>query len=80
LEPGVHDLVHRVGSLPLKPGPYYWRVTLFNEHERLDCWDCMPQLMIGTQPLSHPRDEWAGFFNVPSELSISSNVQEPVSV
>jgi len=78
LQPGVHDLVHRVGALPLKPGPYYWRVTLFNEHERLDCWDCMPQLMIGTQPLSHPRDEWAGFLNVPSELSITSNVQDPV--
>jgi ABC-type polysaccharide/polyol phosphate transport system ATPase subunit len=68
-EPGIHEFVHRMGPLPLKPGPYYWRVTLFDEFERIDMWDCMPELLIGTKPLAHPRDEWAGFLNVPSEFS-----------
>jgi lipopolysaccharide transport system ATP-binding protein len=72
LDAGIHTFVHKMGALPLKPGPYYWRVTLFNEHERLDCWDGTPELMIGTKPQAHPRDEWAGFLNVPSELSIET--------
>jgi len=80
LNVGIYDFVHRVEALPLKPGPYYWRVTLFNEQERLDCWDSMPELMIGTPPRSHPRDEWAGFLNLPSELSIQPNCQHPASV
>lgn len=70
IEPGIHDFVHRIGPLPLKPGPYSWRVTLFDEYERLDIWDCMPELIIGTKPQSHPYDQWAGYLNVPSVLSI----------
>lgn len=70
LAAGTYDFVHRVEAMPLKPGPYSWRVTLFNEHERIDMWDCLPELMIGTKPQAHPRDEWAGFLNVPSEFSI----------
>jgi len=73
LQPGTYEFVHRVGSLPLKPGPYCWRVTLFNEHERIDIWDCIPELMVGAKPLSHPFDEWAGLLNVPSEFSINEN-------
>jgi lipopolysaccharide transport system ATP-binding protein len=70
LEPGICEFIHRMGPLPLKPGPYYWRVTLFNEFERIDIWDCVPELMIGTQPQAHPRDEWAGFLNIPSTFSV----------
>jgi lipopolysaccharide transport system ATP-binding protein len=72
IEPGIHEFVHQLGPLPLKPGPYNWRVTLFDEFERIDMWDCMPELMIGTKPQAHPRDEWAGFFNVPSEFTMRS--------
>jgi ABC-type polysaccharide/polyol phosphate transport system ATPase subunit len=79
LKPGIHSFVHRMGALPLKPGPYYWRVTLFNEHDRLDCWDGTPELMIGTKPQAHPRDEWAGFLNIPSELTIETDSYVTVS-
>jgi lipopolysaccharide transport system ATP-binding protein len=75
IEPGIHEFVHRVGPMPLKPGPYNWRVTLFDEFERLDMWDCMPELMVGTKPLAHPRDEWAGILNIPSELAIRASVE-----
>ena len=75
IEPGIHEFVHRVGPMPLKPGPYNWRVTLFDEFERLDMWDCMPELMVGTKPQAHPRDEWAGILNVPSELAIHATVE-----
>ena len=75
IDPGVHDFVHRIGPLPLKPGPYNWRVTLFDEFDRIDMWDCMPELMIGTKPQAHPRDEWAGFLNIPSELLIYNSAE-----
>ncbi len=80
INPGVHEFVHQMGPLPLKPGPYNWRVTLFDEYERIDMWDCMPELMIGTKPQAHPRDEWAGFLNVPSEFSMHRNGAELVDV
>jgi lipopolysaccharide transport system ATP-binding protein len=70
IEPGIHDFVHSIGPLPLKPGNYSWRVTLFDEYERLDIWDCIPELIIGTKPQSHPFDQWAGYLNIPSELSV----------
>ena len=79
LEPGVHEFVHQMGPLPLKPGPYYWRVTLFDEYERIDMWDCMPELLIGTTPQAHPRDEWAGFLNIGSEFSIHPNGAPPLN-
>jgi hypothetical protein len=75
IDPGIHEFVHRVGPMPLKPGPYNWRVTLFDEFERLDMWDCMPELMVGTKPQAHPRDEWAGILNIPSELAIRATVE-----
>lgn len=76
LQPGIYDFVHQVGALPLKPGPYCWRVTLFNEHERVDIWDGVPELMVGAKPQSHPFDEWAGILNIPSELAINQNIQQ----
>jgi lipopolysaccharide transport system ATP-binding protein len=72
INPGIHEFVHRVESMPLKPGPYSWRVTLFDEYERIDIWDGMPELMIGAKPQSHPRDEWAGLLNIPSEFALST--------
>ena len=72
IDPGIHEFVHNVGPMPLKPGPYSWRVTLFDEFERIDIWDCVPELMVGTKPQAHPRDEWAGILNIPSEFSLSS--------
>jgi ABC-type polysaccharide/polyol phosphate transport system ATPase subunit len=73
IDPGIHEFVHRMGPLPLKPGPYYWRVTLFDEFERLDMWDCMPELLVATTPRAHPRDEWAGILNIPSEMSMNGH-------
>ena len=80
LDSGVYDFMHQMEALPLKPGPYNWRVTLFNDQERVDMWDCMPELMIGTKPQAHPRDEWAGFLNVPSHFSVLSRDGEMMPV
>ncbi len=70
LEPGTFEFVYQLATLPLKPGPYYWRVSLWDEGGLLDLWDCVPYLLVTTEPLAHPRDEWAGFLNLPSQFSV----------
>ena len=72
LEPGFHYLFHRFPSLPLRPGWYFWRVSLFDESRLLDDWECVPRMIVNTIPLTHPRDEWAGVLNLPSEVEIQT--------
>ena len=70
LEPGLLEFVYDLPTLPLKPGPYYWRVSLFDEGGLLDLWDAIPNLLVTTEPVAHPRDEWAGFLNLPSKFRV----------
>jgi len=72
LPPGTHTLVHELPYLPLRPGPYTWRVTLYDENELLDDWQCAPEMLVATVPVTHPNDEWAGFLNIPEEFSVLS--------
>jgi len=67
---GTHSLVHELPSLPLRPGPYTWRVTLWDEHGLLDDWQCVPEMLVTTEPVTHPRDEWAGVLNIPAAFSV----------
>jgi lipopolysaccharide transport system ATP-binding protein len=76
LPPGVHGLEYALPGLPLKPGSYYWKVSLYSEEALVDEWYCVPELIIATPPLTHPRDEWSGVLNIPCEfrvLGASSN-------
>ena len=62
---GVHNFTYVLPTLPLRPGVYQWHVSIYDEQNLLDAWYCVPELIIGTVPLSHPRDEWSGVLNVP---------------
>jgi ABC-type polysaccharide/polyol phosphate transport system ATPase subunit len=73
LEPGVHSLTYTFPMLPLRPGPYAWLVTLWEDGGLLDSWDCLPELNIATQVYQHSKDEWSGILNVPSEFTIQRN-------
>ena len=73
LPPGTHSFVHELPSLPLRPGPYTWRVSLFDEHGLLDDWQCVPEMLVATEPVTHPSDEWAGLLNIPEEFSVLSD-------
>jgi lipopolysaccharide transport system ATP-binding protein len=70
LEPGLHELCHTLPILPLRPGVYSWRVALYDAGVRIDDWEGVPQMHIVTIPISHYRDESAGFLNIPSRLEI----------
>jgi lipopolysaccharide transport system ATP-binding protein len=76
LSPGSYSLVHCLPSLPLRPGPYTWRVSLYEEFERLDDWQCIPEMLVTTPPVTHSKDEWAGILNIPEEFTVIRNQTE----
>jgi len=78
LTPGVHVFSHSFPSLPLRPGAYQWEVSLWDEGEMLDLWDCTPEMVIATEVHQHYMDEWNGILNLPSQFSHSS--REEVAV
>src|ERR1700730_3253883 len=71
LETGVNELIHQIPQFPLKPGIYIWQVTLWEEDELVDSWDCSPDLIVATRPVTHWLDEWSGVLNIPSQFSCS---------
>ena len=71
LEKGVQHFLYKLPTLPLRPGAYNFRVTLYDDHGLIDDWECFPDLVVATQPVTHPKDEWAGFLNIPCSFSIA---------
>jgi lipopolysaccharide transport system ATP-binding protein len=74
---GEHEFSYTFPMLPLRPGSYTWLVSLYDEAELLDSWDCVPEMVVATEPLAHKRDEWAGVLNIPSDFRILSKVGKP---
>jgi lipopolysaccharide transport system ATP-binding protein len=72
LEPGMQALTYEFPFMPLKPGPYSWRVSLYLDHQLVDAWDSIPEMIVATQNQQHARDEWAGILNVPSKFSVET--------
>jgi hypothetical protein len=71
LGPGEHEFLYRFPMLPLRPGAYTWLVSLYDgSHDLLDALDCVPQMIVAVDPLTHPLDEWAGLLNIPAEFSV----------
>lgn len=70
LEPGIHEVRHTIPMLPLRPGVYTWRVSLFDGGVPIEDWECVPQMHVVTLPVSHSRDDSAGFLNIPSKVEI----------
>lgn len=71
LQPGLHRISYTFPCLPLRPGPYFWQVTLWQDDELFDLWDCLPEMIVATPNLQHPRDERSGLLNIPSEVRLT---------
>jgi lipopolysaccharide transport system ATP-binding protein len=72
-EPGDYSLYYKLPTLPLKPGMYRWLVTLYDEGELVDSWNCTPEMLVATKPMTHPRDEWTGILNIPYQFTINGH-------
>lgn len=70
LEPGLYEFQYTLPTLPLRPGTYGWRVAIYDAGVRIDDWECVPQMHVVTVPITHYRDESAGFLNIGSKLEI----------
>lgn len=73
LKPGIYLFTYRFPMIPLRPGVYVWVVSLYEDGELLDAWDCLPEMNIATKIYQHSKDEWSGILNVPSEFSIQNH-------
>jgi lipopolysaccharide transport system ATP-binding protein len=78
LEPGVHSFTYTFPTLPLRPGAYAWQVSLWEDKELLELWDCLPEMNIVTQVFQHSRDEWNGVLNVPCDFTIRDAEEVPI--
>jgi lipopolysaccharide transport system ATP-binding protein len=65
---GEHGLQHTFPMLPLRPGPYFWQVSLYEEGKEVDNWECLPEMIVATEVHQHPSDEWNGVLNMPSRF------------
>lgn len=76
---GLHEFHYSFPSLPLRPGLYNWRVSLYESGQLVDVWSCVPEMAIATEIHQHLSDEWNGILNVPCEFGVRHLENEPVS-
>ncbi|MBI4445100.1 MAG: ABC transporter ATP-binding protein [Acidobacteria bacterium] len=69
--PGDYELCYELPMLPLKPGPYYWHVSLYDHEGEVDEWHCIPNLVLATEPVTHFWDDFAGILNLSYRFQIS---------
>ncbi len=67
---GEHELTYRFPMLPVRPGPYTWQVSLYEEGILVDTWNCSPEMLVAAEVHQHASDEWNGFLNMPCEFKI----------
>jgi homopolymeric O-antigen transport system ATP-binding protein len=70
MEPGTHQFCYSFPTLPVRPGPYSWMLSLWENGKILDMCDCVPDMIVDTEDYQHPQDQWRGFLNVPSRFEV----------
>ena len=50
--PGIYELTHSLPGIPLQPGVYSWQVSVYTDDGMIDLWDCLPDLIISTPPMT----------------------------
>jgi lipopolysaccharide transport system ATP-binding protein len=71
LNPGRQQFVYVLPTLPLRPGPYHWQLSLYDDFGLVDLWEGIPELFVSAAPVTHPRDEWTGILNIPADFCVS---------
>jgi hypothetical protein len=75
LEPGICTFSHNISTLPVRPGVYYWQVSLFDDNGLIDHWFSAPEMIVVTEPLGHPSDRWQGVLNLPCNFTVNQEEQ-----
>ena len=74
LSPGEYQFCHTFPMLPLRPGPYSWLATLYDEanDEVVDWCTCVPDMIVATENYQAGYDEWNGILNLPASFETLS--------
>jgi lipopolysaccharide transport system ATP-binding protein len=67
---GSHEFRYSFPVLPVRPGVYKWQVSLYDDGELIDAWECLPEMIVATENYQHSRDEWNGVLNVPCRFEM----------
>src|SRR5882762_3938622 len=70
LQPGTFEFLHRLPTLPIKPGAYRWKAGIYDGHQWTDGWWALPEMVVGTKPTSNTGDEFQGILNLPCEMEV----------
>jgi lipopolysaccharide transport system ATP-binding protein len=70
LSEGLREFHYSFPMLPLRPGPYNWLVSLYEDDSEVDVWDCLPEMIVATETYQHRYDQWSGVLNLPSQFRI----------
>jgi lipopolysaccharide transport system ATP-binding protein len=70
LQPGTFEFLHRLPTLPIKPGAYRWKAGVFDGHRWTDGWWALPEMVVGTKPMTNTGDEFQGILNLPCEMEV----------
>jgi len=70
LQPGTFEFLHRLPMLPIKPGTYRWKAGVYDGHRWTDGWWALPELVVGTRPMTNTGDEFQGILNLPCEMEV----------
>jgi homopolymeric O-antigen transport system ATP-binding protein len=68
---GEHYLCHTFPMLPVRPGPYAWQVSLYEDGHELDSWEGVPEMIVATESHQHQDDLWNGILNMPSRFEVN---------
>jgi ABC-type polysaccharide/polyol phosphate transport system ATPase subunit len=75
LSPGTHHLSHTFPMLPLRPGPYSWLVSLYEDGDEIDFWEGVPGMVVATESHQHRDDSWNGILNVPTRFELDGKAR-----
>jgi lipopolysaccharide transport system ATP-binding protein len=70
LEIGEHQLCHTFPMLPLRPGSYNWLVSLYDDADLVDFWNCVPDMIVTAENHQSSYDEWTGVLNIPDSFQV----------
>jgi len=71
LDTGEHDLCYTFPMLPIRPGPYFWALSLYDDGNEVDVWESVPEMIVAADNHQHAFDQWNGILNIPNRLEIA---------
>jgi len=63
--------------LPCDQAPIPWLVSLYQDDDEIDVWECIPEMIVATESLQHKEDHWSGVLNIPSKFSVTPEAEKP---